>query len=217
MRNTFILCTFMVLLSAASLLSDPTADELAQNRHAFDEIRKNQQRLAHLRQDAKVFFGLPDARRLQLISLDESLSEGSSPDKIHLRAVMDRFADWFDRLDSKDRQSIQNAPDPIDRLKIIRELKDKEWMASQPRVRREQYAKLSGEAKNDFIKKLRAEERDRRLEWMMANRFWKELEKGATLPCRLSDFPAEVVTFVNEYLKPALSKAEEERLEKAQG
>jgi len=170
-----------------------------------------------LREEAKVFFGLPEERRQKIINFDQKLNEGDTPQQNHLRIVMDRFVHWFDKLEPMDRQRIQNAPEPIDRLAVIRELRDRDWMASQPKVRREQFARLSGEAKKDFIKKLRAEERERRQEWQMAKRFWKELEKGTLLHSRLSDFPTEVVVFVNEYLKPTLSKAEEDRLDQAEG
>ena len=94
---------------------------------------------------------------------------------------------------------------------------EEEWINDQPRAVRDQYALLKDDAKGSFVAKLRQEERQRRQEWVIAGRFWKELEKGVSLPSRLIDFPVDVNTFVTEYLLPVLSKVEIDRLEKAQG
>jgi hypothetical protein len=94
---------------------------------------------------------------------------------------------------------------------------DLDWLRFQPKAVREQYARLSGEARKALVTQLFDEERQRKLEWQMAGRFWRELEKGVALPSRLTDFPPDVVNFVTEYLQPVLTKEEKERLEKAQG
>ncbi len=130
---------------------------------------------------------------------------------------MDRYAEWFDKLDEKDRRRIRETKDRTVRLALVKELRDQEWLKTQPKAVREQVNKLTGDARTGYVMKLRLEERQHRLEWLVAARFWKELEKGTPLPARLTDFPADVVTYVTEYLRPLMSKEEEERLDKAQG
>jgi len=82
---------------------------------------------------------------------------------------------------------------------------------------REKYAALKAADRARFVEALRAEEKQRRLEWQIANRFWKQLESKAPLPARLTDFSNDVQLHVNEYLLPSLSNDEKDRLEKAQG
>ena len=94
---------------------------------------------------------------------------------------------------------------------------DQDWMNDQPKVQRDRYALLKDNEKKDFVAKLRQEDRQRHAEWVIARRFWKELEKGVPLPGKLADFSPEVKTYVAEYLRPLLSKDEEARLDKAQG
>jgi hypothetical protein len=94
---------------------------------------------------------------------------------------------------------------------------DQDWLNEQPKFQRDQYTALKDDAKKEFVAKLKQDERQRRQEWVIAGRFWKELEKGVPLPAKLTDFPPDVKTYVTEYLRPLLSKEEETRLDKAQG
>ncbi len=94
---------------------------------------------------------------------------------------------------------------------------DLEWMKNQPKALRDQYEGLAGAAKSALVAKLRLEEQARHQEWLIASRFWSQLDKGLPLPARLTDFAQDVQTFVNEYLRPTLSRDEESRLAKASG
>jgi hypothetical protein len=170
-----------------------------------------------LRQNAKVFLNLPEDQRQRIVRLDHDLQQEAPAAQARLEKVLERYAAWLDQLDAKDRQRVQETADKRARLEIIRELRDRDWMKQQPKALRDQYAMLPADKKRDFVTKLRGEERQRRLDWKIAERFWKELDKGATLPCRLTDFPPDVQSYVNDYLRPMLSKDEEDRLEKAAG
>ena len=211
--------TGLLCLLAAPLLAiaEPTPEELEQNRRKLEEWRKVPEQMQRLRKEAKAFFDLPEEQRKRILSIERGLYNEIPAEQARLQNVMDRYADWLDKLDDKDRARVKEAPDAKTRLALIRELRDQEWMRYQPKAHRDQVAELKGEARVELIKKLRQEERKRRFEWQIASRFWKELENKVALPTRLTDFGNDVNIYVSEYLRPMLSKEEKDRLDKAQG
>jgi hypothetical protein len=216
--NKLLGMTALLLLGGPLLaLGDPTQDELDRNRRQFEEWRQDPRHLERLRAHAKLLLELPDDRRQKILRLDHDIHQEDAAHQARLTSIMDRYAAWLDRLDEKDRQRVKDAPDKNARVAVIRELRDRDWMKYQPKALRDEYARLQGDARLELVKKLRLDERQSRLNWQFAARFWKQLEQGTPLPSRLADFPADVNTYVAEYLRPMLSKEEEDRLENAQG
>jgi hypothetical protein len=218
-RSTTSCLTGLVLLAASFLTwAEGTPDEREENRRRIEEMRaKEPEKLQHLRTNASVFLGLPEERRQKMLHLDQELQKENAKTQGRLARVMDRYVTWLDALDPRDRQRIKDAPDKNARLAIVQELRDDEWMRYQPKALRDQYAALQGRAKAELAANLRAQERQRRLDWHIAGRFWKELDKGTPLPSRLADFPADVNVYVNEYLRPMLSVEERDQLAKTEG
>src|SRR6516225_9314287 len=102
-----------VLAAATPLLAvpEPTAGELEQNRHRLARWQTNPQNYARLRSDLAHFLTLPEARQERLRRLDHDLSQESPYTQAHLFDVMERYADWLDRLSPADRDRVQQAPD----------------------------------------------------------------------------------------------------------
>src|SRR5207253_1090487 len=120
---------FLTLLLAPLLaLSEPTAEELEQNRRKLQEWRRHPEQIQQLRKEAQAFFALPDEQQNKIISLDHDLHEESSAHQARLHNVLGRYVEWLDKLDDKDRQRIKDAPDKKARLAVIKELRDQEWM-----------------------------------------------------------------------------------------
>lgn len=209
----------LALFAAATTwaVAEPTPEELKQQRSRFEGLRSRPEVLARLRHDSLAFLSLPAERREQIIKLDHDLHEESSKVQTKLWNVVDRYADWLDRLPEKDRQAIKQAADASTRLALIRDLRDREWMSVQPKAIRDEWDKLKGEPRGDFIKKLRLEDRQRRQQWQFASRFWRELEGKQALPMKLEDFSAAVQKYVKEYLSVMISKEEKTRLAAAEG
>lgn len=201
-------------LPAAAVLP---SEELARNRRALEQLKAHPDHLRRVRADAEAFFALPEEKRAQIVQLDRDLSAMPANQQAHLHAVMERYAAWLDKLDPRERECIAAAKGSRERLAIVRDIRDQEWMKYQPRALRTQYTALDNSAKARFVAKLRQAEQDRLLEWRLARRFWRELEKGIPLPAKLTDFPPDVVYFVKEYLRPRLSQEELQRLDGAQG
>jgi hypothetical protein len=225
-RATLALIAFLALLAAPLLaVPEPSADELQASRARLERWRKHPEQLARLRHDLQEFLTLPEDRREQLLQLDHDLHQESSQAQARLWSVLERYTEWLDRLSEADRRAVETAPDKAAKLAEIRGLRDRDWMKGQPRALREQWAKLKGKERSDFVQKLRQEERQRRKDWQVATRFWKELEGKKTLPARLTDLlddpDKEIRTLspvlFNEYLMPMLSADEKARLKKAEG
>lgn len=217
-RKTLILYAgLLLMLTPFQGSAEPTAEELEQNRRKLSEWRRHPENYQHLRKEADTFFALPDEQQQRILRLDHELHDEPAARQARLHNVMDRYVEWLDKLDDKDRQRIKSAPDKNARLAIIQELRDADWMKYRPKAQRERYLALQGDAKTEFIKALRQDERQRRQEWLIAARFWNDLEKKTPLPSRLTDYTGEVITYVNEYLMPMLSDKEKDRLAKAQG
>jgi hypothetical protein len=100
---------------------------------------------------------------------------------------------------------------------------DREWMELQPKAQREKWEKLRGRAAAEFVAKLRQEEQHKHEQWLIAKRFWKELDNKQYLPSRLADFSDKgkksdkVKRYVDDYLMPILSPQEKKQLADAEG
>lgn len=196
------------------------SDEAEQNRQRLETLRKNPELLAKLRANVQQFNDLLDKRREKIIQLDQELHAWPPAKKARYFAVLERYADWLDQLRQDEPavfKSIREAPNAEIRLAVIQERRDSEWMQSQPKAQQEEWKKLSGPARTEFVAKLRNEDRMRHYQWVVAQRFWKELETKKELPCRLSDFSDKVKTYVKDYLLPKLTEKEKKKLADAEG
>jgi hypothetical protein len=80
----------------------------------------------------------------------------------------------------------------------------------------------STDVRLETIKRLKHRESQQNREWLIASRFWQDLtdpdpKKRPAMPARAGDFGPDVDVFVKDYLRPALSEQEKERLDKAEG
>jgi hypothetical protein len=213
-----VLCT--VSLAAVSRES---AEDMDQNRRDLAALhQQDPEEHARLRQQVHAFLALPTARREQLVKLDADLHQLPSARQARLLDVLKRYADWLETLPERDREAIQDAPSREARLQRIRRLRQRQWLQSLPRADRARLEKLQGQALTDEVARLREEERQRRRDWQVAARFWEPLlhrrqPTGKPMPTQLSDLDGGDKTFVLEYLRPLLTPAEWEQLDRAQG
>ena len=221
MRRRCYLLTILVFAGPVLwAVAQPTAEELEQNRRKLDAIRKNAEQLANLRENLQQFQALSQKRQDKIVQLDHDLHEFPAAKQVRYFNVLERYADWLDQLRQSDPrvyQAIKNAPDAAVRLALIKDQRDREWMQTQPKAYREQWDKLQGEPRTAFVAKLRLDERQKHQQWVIAQRFWKELEAKKEMPSQLSDFSEKVKTYVKEFLLPKLTDAEKNQLKSAEG
>jgi hypothetical protein len=213
---------WLVLLAPTALAAplfaapEPTADELKENRAQLEQWRKFPEQMARLRRDLQAFRAQTETRREQALNLDHDLHLESWAVQTRLRNVLDRYADWLEKLSDKDREAIQSTPTKAARIALIQELRDREWMQGQARAVRERWETLKGDERRSFVHKEREKDRKRQQEWQFAVRFWKPLVDGKT-PAGLAELEMRDREGVTEYLLPMLSKDEKQKLASAEG
>jgi hypothetical protein len=207
-------------------VAEPTAEELERRRQRLETLRKHPEQLARLRDNLKAYLALPEKRQKEITKLDDDLHELTPKKQERLHGVLERYAEWLDQLRDRDPrayQAIKDAPDAATRLALIKDQRDREWMDLQPKVYRDQWIKLEGPARTEFVAKLRLEDRRKHEQWLIAKRFWRELDGKQPMPCRLSDFASKdnksnrVKDYVTDYLLPFLTKEEKKKLDDAEG
>src|SRR5262245_23411227 len=159
-----------------------------------------------------------DAEFLHALGQPELFGEEvDAHDDGHARATLTRYTEWLDRLDTGERDKIKSAADNQARLQVIRDMREQEWLSRQPKRHRDEVTKLQGQERSQRIDELRKKERRRRQDWQIATRFWDDVLAEKAFPAKLEDMPENVQVYVNEYLRPHLSREEQERLDKAEG
>jgi hypothetical protein len=231
---TMLLCLAILAALGAGPESEnePTAEELQANRKRYaEEAKSDPRKFALLRNDGLAFLALPPQRREQIIKLDKQIRTEKAADQARLLGTLQRYNEWFEQLSADDQRRIREAPNKEARLAIIQQLRHSQWLGTQPKALQEQANNLSGEQRLLFIRKARAQERQRVADWQLASRFWRELDEKIPLPARLDDFDhvafpiskklkgedLKIPTYVREYLMPMLSPEEKDRLAKAEG
>jgi len=208
----------LVLLAALGVaapvlaLPEASSDDLEHNRKLLEKWRQDPGHYARLKEDLRAFAALPPEKQERLRKLDQELHEEDSATQTRLWRVLDRYVTWLDRLketDPNDWQRINDAEDPKERLQRIKEVRDRQWVDRLPRPLRERVQAESKDKRPKVIEELRKKERERNLEWQLANRH--------NQPRRLADFPPEVQTFVQESLRPVLGPEERQQLKNAEG
>jgi hypothetical protein len=212
-----MLATAVLVLAPLAALSQLTPEERAENLRQVEKWRADPDHFARLRSDARAFLDWPPARQEQVLKLDRQLHALGASNQAHLLEVARRYTDWLDGLPEAERQRIKEGVDQNTRLQRIRALREQEWIRRLPRAQRDKVEKAQGVERGRLIQQYRREERQRRREWQIAVRHWDDLIKKHPLPANLTDFPQEVQTYVNEYLRRWLSNEEKTRLDKAEG
>jgi hypothetical protein len=216
-----LLLAAAMLAAPAAVHPEPTPAEIEANRRRVAELHKNPEQLQKLRAEAAAYFALPEERRQQIAEIDEGLARQPRPVQQRLTGVLDRYTNWLETLDEASRKRLTAAPDRKTRLALIRELREQEWIRNQPQAVQAELQKLQGDAYAKRLAELKRDERQRKLEWTVAGRFWNELETKQRLPTRVEELPQTarepMREYVREYLLPALTDEEKDRLEKAKG
>jgi hypothetical protein len=150
---------------------------------------------------AAAFLALPAERREQLVRLDRDLESSNIRDRLH--GVAHRYREWLDHLEAKERDRVMNDSDRNGRLAIIKDIRDQQWLASQPKAHRLLWESLQGQARADLMKKLHEEDLQHRWAWRVQVRK-EHLDK-------------DVQEYYDQYLKYMLSAEEKDRLSKAEG
>jgi hypothetical protein len=196
--------------------ADGVPDELEHNRQLLAKLRSDPEHYARLTQELRVFLDLPPEEQTRLRRLDHDLRQETSASHAKLFRVLERYSRWLEALPAADREKIETAANPRERLDRIKEIRQEQWIARLPKAYRDKIEGAKGTERTALIQEYRQQDMVRREEWQLALRHWDDMISGRQ-PSRLREFQPAVQTFFNEHLKPKLSAEELDRLEKAEG
>jgi hypothetical protein len=212
----------MLLGAALPVLAVPESapDELQHNRRLLEQYRADPEHYARLVRDLRAFKALPPERQEKMRQFDRALHEEDAETQKHLWEVLERYIAWLDRLPGADQKRLDDLHEPMDKLVLVRELRQQEWIDRLPQAERQALDEMTTPMRAKRVAELREQERKQRQEWTdWANGVKPRPNVGphSNKPVRLTDFPENVQTFVKVQLTPMLSEEENGRLTKAQG
>jgi hypothetical protein len=207
---------FLATLLPTAALAEGVPDELEHNRQLLAKLRSDPEHYARLKQELRAFLELPPDEQTRLRRLDNDLRQETSASRARLLRVLERYSRWLEALSPADREKIETAANPRERLDRIKEIRQEQWIARLPKAYRVKIDVAKGADRTALIQEYRQKDKVRRDQWRVALRHWDDLISGRQ-PSRLREFQPAVQTFVNEHLKPRLSAEELDRLEKAEG
>lgn len=108
---------------------------------------------------------LPEPQRRPSRSLDRAFAPLDAKTQKRLEKAADRYADWRERLPDAQRQQIEETKDTKERLQLIRDIRERQWIERLPRKVREDLEKLPAEARAAQIVQLHNQERQQRKLW----------------------------------------------------
>jgi hypothetical protein len=199
------------MLVACALAADGPGDEAA-NRKLLALWKSDPERMMRLHKNYLALRALPREQHERLQQLDRELHQLDSATQARLRAVMERYAGWLYRLTADERDKINAAPAGPERLKLVDEQLEKEWLRSLPKLDQDKLAKATGDERTQLIEQLHKDEEERRKLRLQARRTIEEAAVLGPLPFGQPEFRSRVETFVEESLRPLLSRQEEDRL-----
>lgn len=222
LKRLLVLLALFALTAPLAAIPEPTADELRSNRRRFEQLRKHPEVVAKLRADAEAFFALPIERKRQIVQIHKELHQEPPATQVRLTGVLERYVDWLDDLDKEARKQLAEAKDKNARLALIKVLREQEWIKDQPKAVRDRLAGLQGQQRQQLIALEKSAERQRRLEWLIAARFWSSLDGDSKfrrpLPTKFADLPLSVQAYFQNYLhKMFLTPEEREQLKSLEG
>jgi hypothetical protein len=220
-QAVFVLLGVLGAVIPALATTGPPADDLERNRRLLDAWRADPEHYARLRRDLKAFWELSPEERERLRRLDHDLHETDAHTQKRLLNILDRYAAWLERLPEADRQQIA-AVDKGDRLKVIRSVRDRQYVESLPLKLREELTQLPASERRTQIDQLHQEDRKLRLACVQLAMYRPEAPAKPSTPpplrpTRLDEFPADVRSYVENVLWRQIRAEEAEQLKIADG
>lgn len=181
------------------------------------KTRSEPERSARLRRDGEAFLRLPADKQERIRRLDAELNAEDPSSRDRLSHTLERYAAWLERLPVEDRQRIEAASDSSARLRVIRDIRQRQWVERQPQATRDQLNKLSPTERAAEVAKLQADERRKQQAWQAAILHWEELMQQKRPPGGpLREVGRDVQAFVKDALWPVLTPNERESLRQAE-
>jgi hypothetical protein len=206
---------FFVLAATDAQEADsaPAPRDLERNRQLLQKWKADPEHYARLQRDLRDFWALPKPKRQWLRRLDKELHDLDAKTQKRLWKVAERYSAWLERLPEGERRRIEATADFPERLALIKEFRERQWVERLPRKVREELDKLPPEGRAPRMVQLREQERQQR-------KLWRSGVGGGLRPkqpTRLADFSPQAREFVQKHLLPHLTVEEKVKYDAALG
>jgi hypothetical protein len=169
-------------------------------------------RRGQLQQSLAAFRRLSPEAQTKVRQLDKALHEDEDAGtRIRLFGVMERYAGWLARLPDADRERVTAAPAGPERLRVIRDILDRQWIDGLPPAYHERLAKAAPADRTRLLDRWRRDDRDRQQERLLALRAAEE-EAFPFAAVRQRQFREDVQKYVKDTLEKQLTPRERQRL-----
>jgi hypothetical protein len=182
LRASLVCLITLIVVGSASADEDKnsslkTGPEL--NRRALEEkARQDPAWYERMLRDLDAFQSLSADQQERMRQLDKQLNAENAAANKKLMRVLERYVTWLEKLPAADRKFIEDASNSKERLRRIREVREKQWVQALPKAVREEIMHAKGAERQALIKKYRQEEKKRRQEWDAA------MKRGGAQPPR---------------------------------
>jgi hypothetical protein len=165
-----LLLPLLILLAASSprdegTSGDSDAASLERNRQLLQKWKTDPEHYARLQRDLRDFWALPEAKRQQLRQLDRDFYQLNSKTQKRLWNVAEHYTAWLERLPEDERRLIEQTTNTQERLRLIRTIRERQWIERLPRKVREDLERLPAKEKTSRIALLRKQEQRQRQLW----------------------------------------------------
>ncbi len=186
------------------------------NKRLLETWRRDPEHYQRLLEDLRAFQAMPVERQLRLREFDQQLHQQKPEAQQRLWGVMERYTGWLKRLPAHQREYIESAIDDRQKLARIRELRQKEWLASLPGKTQKEILALPPEQQPAAMERVRKFEAKRRYDWIH-DPVPVPKPPRKDKPVRLNELPTEVQIYVEKSLFPLLQPEDRRKIHEAEG
>jgi hypothetical protein len=154
----------------------------------------------------------------ELFGEDRPWHEEDSTSQARSRRVLKRYDDWQRQLLESDRQKLLSTASPEDRLRLVKDLRERQWVEQLPQTYQEELKRLQTDPGKyrERITAFRKEEAERRDQWRTAFRHWEVLTRYRPQLAQLvRESGPQIEAFVKSNLLPIATPEERRRLRRA--
>jgi hypothetical protein len=202
----FLITLFAAAAGTAALSARDAVDSRPAHRS------NDPDRTDRLKQYLAAFRGLPPATQARVRRLEKDIQEEDPATRARLVGVMERYALWLSHLSEADRKLVQAAPAGPERLRVVHEVMEQQWLDGLPAARKAQLANATEAERTTVITRWHNEERQRNLERTLTLRATQEMAILGQDE-RMKVFREQVATYVKNELEPKLTPKELKRLQ----
>jgi hypothetical protein len=148
-------CLFL-LLGTIALLGAGTSAEEDHNRQLLKTWREDLKHAERLDRDLRAFHALSRQSQERIRKLDQDLHESDPKTRKHYLGLLRAYRRWFDSLSVEQQRRLAEAP-PGDRIALIRDLRDEQFLARLPQARQQELLKLPPDQRHEKLLEIRRE------------------------------------------------------------